>query len=149
MDAADLAPLVIGFILVAVFLYVFLNIPNWIARSRNVSAETIKSINLLCFIALFLGVTWLVALIWACVAPPEDRVPAGYQPYKGFAKRIPTEPTEGVASGYEGRGRYKIVGVDESTGFDVVDWIEAASKKNAELKAKRNGVLVSEISFDP
>ena len=49
-----------------------IKIPISIAENRSVKPETLASIRLLSILGLFLGIPWIVAVCWACIAPPEE-----------------------------------------------------------------------------
>lgn len=124
----DIAFVVILGIFIVSILWIVISIPCWIAATRGVSSQTISSIRLLSILGLFFGLTWLVALVWACLAPIE---------------------TIEYKFEYEGSGMYEIKGIDKESGFDVTDNIAADSKQNAILKAQLRGILVSSAKYRP
>jgi len=80
-------------LLVAVVLFLWVSmayLPIGVAKSRGISEDHLGTVRLLAILGLFIGVTWIVALILACVYPPKappkasrskvnyDPVPAGY-----------------------------------------------------------------------
>lgn len=68
----------IGIALVVLCLVVFIfvvEIPYKIARSRKASADVLFWIRVLCWLGIFFGLTWIVALIWALIAE-KDATPS-------------------------------------------------------------------------
>lgn len=67
--------LLYGFLgLVAIALWLIISIPAFIAKRRGIpiSSSTMGTIRILSFFGLVFGVTWIVALVLACVtAPPR------------------------------------------------------------------------------
>ncbi len=119
--------LIVTVVLLVLGCWLVFSMPIWIAKDRKVSEQTIKSIRILSVLGLFFGITWLVALIWACLAPV------------GLAKELV----------YEGAGMYEINGIDKETSLEVLDYIAANSKQNAILKAEVRGILVSSAKYKP
>lgn len=93
--------------------------PISIAENRGISQDALKSVKLLALLGLFFGITWIVALIWACLAPVA------------------------AVRGNDGPGLYEVHGVDKGTGYDVTDRIRADSVGNARIKAELRGIVVS------
>jgi len=42
-------------------------------------------------------------------------------------------------------GRFKVIGVDRASGFDVVDYVTAQNAANARTKSERNGTIVTSV----
>ena len=67
---------VIAFVFIAaiggLLAWFIIKIPISIAENRSVKPETLASIRLLSILGLFLGIPWVVAVCWACIAPPEE-----------------------------------------------------------------------------
>ncbi len=74
-------------VLAVAVLWVFLKIPIWIGESRGISSQNLQTVRLLSILSLLFGVTWVVALVLACVYPP-DAVPAGYRGTRGNIRSV-------------------------------------------------------------
>jgi ABC-type antimicrobial peptide transport system permease subunit len=126
VDDLVIGALLIGFILAVVILY---SVPLGIAQGRNVSAANIQTIKLLSFLGLFFGVTWIVALILACVYPSQAQTRAipgmKYQPL--------------------GPGKFRITGIDSTTKMDTAWYCEVVSEANAKIKGELEGIIVTQI----
>ena len=108
----------IGLTVMLAILLLAMYFPINIAENRGVSQDALKSIKLLALLGLFFGITWIIALIWACLAPV-------------------------AVVRNDGPGLYRVHGVDKGTGNDIMDRIRADSSANARIKAELRGIVVS------
>lgn len=58
-------------IITLVIIYLLIKVPIYIAKTRELDPKDIKTITILSWCGLLIGLTWFVALIWALVG---DRV---------------------------------------------------------------------------
>lgn len=69
----DAIPALMFFAIILCISALVISIPSLIAKNRGLSDEHRKTVLLLAILGIFFGVTWLVALILACVYPPAPR----------------------------------------------------------------------------
>ncbi|MCL1892154.1 MAG: SHOCT domain-containing protein [Alphaproteobacteria bacterium] len=74
-------------VLCIVALVFVIQIPILIARGRGISGAELTTITVLSWCGIFLGITWLVALVLALVWPTSAEAPVGRQPgqCRGYA----------------------------------------------------------------
>lgn len=74
MDSGDTAVIIVRLVLVVLLVYLIGRrifwLPLVIAKNRGISSTNQETVRLLILLGLFFGVTWIVALILACVYPP-------------------------------------------------------------------------------
>lgn len=70
-----------------------IKIPISIAQSRNVKRATVDSIRLLSILGLIFGITWIIALCWACMAAPEEYDQLGNPDLTGETAAVATAET--------------------------------------------------------
>jgi hypothetical protein len=56
-----------------VLLWGFISIPAWIGRHRQISEANLRIVRLLAIVGILIFITWIIALILACVYPPNVR----------------------------------------------------------------------------
>ncbi len=75
---------ILPILLMAIFLLVIIisiSIPIRIAKSRNLSKSHLDTVKMLTYLGLIFGITWIVALILACVYPEgTERTYSLYRP---------------------------------------------------------------------
>ena len=76
-------------------------------------------------------VGWIVALIWALMAPEATAAAAPHAIPVDFPADKP--------------GKFKIIGVDRNSGLDEVLYIDAESGSNAKVKAELRGMIVTHV----
>ena len=64
-----------GILIVAIISGLIIYIPVLIADNRKVSENNRNTIFWLSVLGILFGITWIVAIIWACFAPGNDRGP--------------------------------------------------------------------------
>lgn len=65
---------VIVIVLCVLAVWFFISIPAMIAKDRGISKANMATVRLLAILGLFFGITWIVALILACVYSPDVSV---------------------------------------------------------------------------
>jgi hypothetical protein len=65
--------IIVLFVVAAVSIFI-LALPSMIGKSRGISQDHLNTIRILSILGLLLGITWVVALILACVYPPVPKV---------------------------------------------------------------------------
>jgi len=73
MDTTDTLILIFFLTLLIGVVLLFL-LPVRIGRRRGISENHMQTIKLLVFLGIFFGITWIVALILACVYPPATQL---------------------------------------------------------------------------
>ncbi len=118
----------IFFVVVVLMIAPVLLLPQHIAAERG--HPKLHEIRLLAWLGLVtFGITWIVALVWALLAPESPPPPPPPPPRREL----------------ETPGRFIVVGVDKATGMDTRLVIEADTAANAKVKAELKGVIVTNV----
>lgn len=138
---------VIAVILATLLIFLFLNAPHAIAKTRRHSKVT--AISICGWMGILVPICWLIAFIWAYTEDNRIKTPKcilvksqSFDPIPStFAPRSPVE----LGADVESPGRFRIDGVDRESGMDTTWRCNADSQANARVKAELQGIVVTAV----
>lgn len=130
----DWIPFILFLVLVIVVLWLLVSLPAWIAKSRKLSEDRLRSVRAMAIVGLFIWPLWIVALVSALLLSPPSSSEISSQ-------RNVTEPDPAE---YDGPGKYRIVGIDRESKLETALTVHASSRSLATAKAEAVGVIVAE-----